>query len=160
MPEICEFNYDSPLGNLTITCSDAGCERIAFASRTEERGSFNKSAEAIKCWLDEYFAGNKPRSSIPPLCLKGTEFQKKVWEQLLAIPYGETTIYSRISEALTGKKNSSRAVGGAIGANPVAIIIPCHRVLAKNGLGGYAWGVGIKEKLLAFEKKDKTRNKL
>lgn len=156
MTEICEFNYNSPIGNLIIKCSDKGCEKIAFAPRGEERGSFNTIAGAIKNWLDDYFAGNKPSVSGLNLALKGTDFQKKVWDQLLTIPYGETTVYSRISETVVGDKNSSRAVGGAIGANPVAIIVPCHRVVAKNGLGGYAWGIGIKEKLLAFEKKGKS----
>ncbi|MDE5832175.1 MAG: methylated-DNA--[protein]-cysteine S-methyltransferase [Desulfovibrio sp.] len=143
-------NYASPFGNLVISFKEENCVRIEFASlqgaKTLEDG--NK----LKNWLDEYFSGNRPDPAIAPIALRGTDFQNKVWEAMLRIPYGETTTYSDISLELTGKTHSARAVGQGVGANPLAILIPCHRVLARNGPGGYAWGVEIKKKLLEHER--------
>ena len=114
---------------------------------------FEKSIE----WLDIYFSGRDPGFS-PPLCLKGTDFQNKVWNILLKIPYGKTVTYGQIAEIMvkTGwmVKVSARAVGGAVGRNPVSIIVPCHRVIGADGsLTGYAGGVERKKKLLALEMK-------
>ena len=101
-------------------------------------------------WLDCFFAGRDPGFT-PRLCLRGTDFQKRVWEILLSIPYGRTMTYGEIA-ALMGPRVSPRAVGGAAGRNPVAIIIPCHRVTGKNGsLTGYAWGLPRKRRLLELE---------
>lgn len=100
--------------------------------------------------LEEYFAGLRASFSLP-LNPKGTTFQKKVWQQLEAIPYGQTRTYGQIAAAV-GQPTASRAVGGANHNNPIAIVIPCHRVIGANGkLTGYAGGLDIKEKLLRLE---------
>ena len=100
--------------------------------------------------LDEYFTGQRAAFSLP-VAPKGTAFQKAVWQQLEAIPYGETRTYGQIAAAV-GNPKASRAVGGANHNNPVAIIIPCHRVIGANGaMTGYAGGVDLKETLLRLE---------
>lgn len=100
--------------------------------------------------LSEYFDGARSSFSLP-LAPRGTVFQQAVWKQLEAIPYGETRTYGQIAAAL-GKPTASRAVGGANHNNPIAIVIPCHRVIGANGkLTGYAGGLEIKEKLLRLE---------
>lgn len=102
--------------------------------------------------LDEYFAGKRFNFDIP-LKQDGTAFQQKAWNFLKTIPYGETVSYKTEAEAV-GNPKSSRAIGSANGANNIAIIIPCHRVINANGkLGGYAYGIDVKEKLLDMEKK-------
>jgi len=89
------------------------------------------------------------------LHIKGTEFQLSVWNELLKIPYGTLTTYGDIAKKI-GRPGSSRAVGSAIGQNPIAYIIPCHRVIKKNGaIGGYRWGLPLKEKLIEYEFKNK-----
>ena len=108
---------------------------------------------SLKNWLEDYFARKKPESGIP-LAPLGTEFQQKVWEILLAIPYGKTTTYGAIAAKLsvTGSKASAQAVGGAVGHNPVSLLIPCHRVLGADGsLTGYAGGIEKKRALLELE---------
>ena len=100
--------------------------------------------------LEEYFQ-NKRKKFNTPLDIRGTEFQKKVWNELLKIPYGKIVSYKTISQRL-GDEKSIRAVGRANGANPIPVIIPCHRVINSDGsLGGYSGGLGIKEKLLRLE---------
>ena len=112
---------------------------------------FNKT----KKWLDIYFEGRNPNFKIP-LKLEGTAFRKKVWEILMDIPYGTITTYGAIAKQLEKKyhrKVSARAVGGAVGHNPISIIVPCHRVIGKDGtLTGYAGGLDNKIKLLKLEK--------
>lgn len=108
-----------------------------------------------KKWLDLYFSGEDPNFT-PKLKLEGTEFRKDVWKILLEIPYGETLTYKDIAEKLmaSGKyeRMSSQAVGGAVGHNPISIIIPCHRVVGTSGsLTGYAGGLARKVKLLELE---------
>lgn len=101
--------------------------------------------------LEEYFAGIRAGFSLPLAPPEGTAFQKAVWEQLEAIPYGETRTYGQIAAAV-GNPNASRAVGGANHNNPIAIVIPCHRVIGANGkLTGYAGGIDLKEALLRIE---------
>lgn len=100
-------------------------------------------------------AGSTPlldfESPAPPLLLRGTAFQRSVWAALLEIPFGTTTTYSALATRL-GKPGAARAVGSAVGANPVAVFVPCHRVLAqRGGLGGYAWGLARKQSLLDAE---------
>ena len=120
-----------------------------------------KETSAIKeakRWLDIYFSGKNP-GYIPAINPKGTEFQKLVWKILLGIPYGKTTTYGEIAGKIAEIKNISRmsaqAVGGAVGKNPIAIIIPCHRVVGKNGkLTGYRYGMDKKIALLAHEGAD------
>ena len=103
--------------------------------------------------LEEYLKGVRKDFTIYGLtCLKGTDFQKRVWQELLNIPYGQTKTYKEIAKAI-GNEKAVRAVATAIGKNPLMIIIPCHRVIGSDGkLRGYAYGVGVKEKLLSLEK--------
>lgn len=102
--------------------------------------------------LGEYFRGERKEFSLP-IFYEGTAFQKKVWQALQKIPYGETKSYQEIAKAL-GNKNSVRAVGGANHNNPISIIVPCHRVIGKNGsLVGYGGGLDVKEYLLDLEEK-------
>ena len=112
---------------------------------------------ALRRWLDEYFAGAAPRPDFA-LTAQGTAFQKAVWDLLLHIPYGETTTYGELSKQLAALCNlpsmSAQAVGGAVGHNPISLLIPCHRVVGSTGkLTGYAGGLDKKEALLRLEKK-------
>ena len=107
-------------------------------------------------WLTDYFKGKVP-SFTPPLAPEGTPFQQAVWQELQAIPYGETRTYGELARALAPKlgkpRLSAQAIGRAVAANPIALIIPCHRVIGANGtLTGYRWGLERKANLLAFEK--------
>ena len=106
-------------------------------------------------WLDIYFKGERP-DFMPPLKPVGSDFQKDVWNILLTIPYGKTMTYGEVASIVAAKRNiprmSAQAVGGAIGSNPIAIIVPCHRVIGANGkLTGYAAGLYKKQKLLEIE---------
>ncbi|MDR2618118.1 MAG: methylated-DNA--[protein]-cysteine S-methyltransferase [Treponema sp.] len=117
---------------------------------------------AVKKWLDRYFAGKKPAISELPLAPIGGAFRQAVWGILREIPYGEVITYGDISKKVAVKMNketmSSQAVGGAVGHNPISIIIPCHRVVGSNGsLTGYAGGLGVKVKLLELEGADMSR---
>jgi len=118
--------------------------------------------EKTKKWLDRYFAGDNPAISELRLAPNGSEFRKEVWNILREIPYGKVITYGNIAKELAVKRNvknmSSQAVGGAVGHNPISIIIPCHRVVGSNGnLTGYAGGIDIKVKLLEHEGADMTR---
>lgn len=117
---------------------------------------------AAKGWLHRYFAGEKPAISALSLAPQGSEFRQAVWALLCQIPYGQVTTYGKIAKEIatrTGKKNmSAQAIGGAVGHNPISIIIPCHRVVGSNGnLTGYAGGVDIKVWLLKHEGADMSR---
>ncbi|GHU68496.1 methylated-DNA--protein-cysteine methyltransferase [Clostridia bacterium] len=118
--------------------------------------------QAARDWLSRYFDGGKPDISELPLAPFGGEFRQEVWAVLRGIPYGETLTYGDIARALaakTGKTHmSAQAVGGAVGHNPISIIIPCHRVVGTNGsLTGYAGGIDKKVKLLEHEGTDLSR---
>ena len=108
-----------------------------------------------RAWLDRYFAGERPQTSELPLAPFGAEYRQRVWRVLLGIPYGQTRTYgevARLLESATGTRTSARAVGTAVGRNPISIIIPCHRVVGADGsLTGYAGGVDKKALLLAHE---------
>ena len=104
----------------------------------------------VRKWLDDYFAGKRP-CNVPRLNPPGTEFQHRVWQSLFTIFYGQTKTYGEIARMVGCK--SARAVGQVIGRNPIALIIPCHRVIGANGsLGGYAYGLDRKKQLLELEK--------
>ena len=108
-------------------------------------------------WLDDYFSGQAPGFT-PPLLPRGTRFQMEVWDALTVIPYGQTTTYGAVAAELARRKGvpavSARAVGVAVGRNPISLIIPCHRVIGADGsLTGYAGGLERKEKLLALEQR-------
>lgn len=112
--------------------------------------------EQARAWLDRYFAGEAPDPRELPLSARATEFQARVREAMLDIPYGQTTTYGAIAkrlEAETGRRQSARAVGGAVGHNPLCLIVPCHRVVGSNGnLTGFGGGIDTKVTLLEHEK--------
>ena len=122
-----------------------------------------KIFKLTETWLDKYFSGEDP-GFIPQVKVSGSEFRKDVWDVLLKIPYGETSTYKEVGEELlvSGKyeRVSNQAVGGAVGHNPISLIIPCHRVIGSDGsLRGYAGGVDVKKKLLEFEGEQKKVKK-
>ena len=148
--DYCE--YPSPVGTLYLTADEGGLTGIWM--HPEKTIVFPVLSQA-KVWLDSYFSG-KPTDISFPLNPHGTVFQKQVWDILLTIPYGQTTTYGAIAREMAvraGKqKMSAQAVGQAVGANPISILIPCHRVVgAKGKLTGYAGGLDKKEWLLRHE---------
>ena len=160
----CIDYYSSPLGRM-ILASDGekltglwldGQKRFVSSSKESPiRKPLPIFEETIR-WLDIYFNGGIP-DFIPPLSLLGTPFQKEVWEILLTIPYGKTMTYGEIAKMLADRRGlprmSAQAVGGAIGRNPISIIVPCHRVLGSNGeLTGYDGGIDKKAWLLELER--------
>lgn len=160
-------HYQSPLGKMLLSADDIGLtglwfEKQKYYAKSLDKGHQEKETSLIKqvkTWLDIYFSGVKPNFKIPLHCI-GTEFQKEVWEILCKIPYGETITYGEIAKQLATKRGlarmSAQAVGGAVGHNKIAIIIPCHRVIgAKGNLTGYAAGIDKKIKLLNLEKGEK-----
>ena len=143
------LEYDSPVGRLFLASDGSSLKVLGFGNATGETGN-DPVLEMAKNWLDDYFQG-RFREMWFPLAPEGTAFQKKVWQLLLEIPYGETVSYGDLARKL-GKTMSAQAVGQAVGKNPIAILIPCHRVVgAKGQLTGYAWGVEKKKWLLDLE---------
>jgi methylated-DNA-[protein]-cysteine S-methyltransferase len=139
---------------LRLTAGDAGIRAIEFEPFAESRAAPNAGnpllAEAVR-QLQAYFAGQL-RDFELPLDLAGTEFQRRVWLELTRIPYGETRTYQEMARAI-GSPKAVRAVGAANGANPVAIVVPCHRVIGANGkLVGYGGGLPLKRRLLTLER--------
>ena len=151
--------YCSPVGVLHLTSDgtaltglwmEAQNPGLSAALYPGDLSIFNSA----KCWLDDYFAGT-PREVDFPLSPAGTAFQRRVWELLLTISYGQTTTYGAIAKQL-GENMSAQAVGQAVGRNPISIIIPCHRVVgAKGQLIGYAGGPEAKKWLLRHEEESK-----
>lgn len=160
--------YDSPLGKIVLTCDEEGLTGLWFENeweRSRRDGDYEEvphphHASAMR-WLDDYFARKDP-GFLPPLHLTGTPFQNDVWEELLKIPYGQTTSYGSVAKAVAQKENlpsmSAQAVGGAVGRNKIVIIVPCHRVIGADGnLTGYRGGLEKKIALLALEGADLVR---
>jgi len=145
--------YASPIGPLEVEGTEAGILRIEFSDRrTLPAGPPAACLKECLCQLDEYFQGTR-RSFSVKLDLRGTPFQKRVWSELLKVPFGRTVSYRDIAAALDNPR-ATRAVGGANHRNPVSIIVPCHRVVGANGsLTGYGGGLHRKEWLLAHEQK-------
>lgn len=162
-------SYDSPVGEL-LFCSDSkGVAALWFAGRDKSYDDFARNGRfaagghnaAAKTWLDEYFSGHNP-GFIPPLSLHGSGFSIKIWEMLLDIQFGTLTTYGELARMYAAKEGlahmSAQAIGGAVGRNPVCIIIPCHRVVgAGNCLTGYREGLDRKAALLSFEGIDVSR---
>lgn len=149
----------SPVGKLKLVASDKGLVAILWEKDSPRRVRLNEPVEnkehpvliETERQLGEYFAGKRKEFSIA-LDMRGTRFQKNVWEALLAIPFGETRSYGQLAKQL-GNPRASRAVGTANGRNPVSIIVPCHRVIGSSGkLTGFAGGLGTKAHLLGLEK--------
>lgn len=149
--------YASPLGEMLLAADDIGLTGAWFTG--QKHFARGLSADAIEqitpiltaaaSWLDDYFGGEDPAFT-PPLHLMGTPFQQRVWDELQSIPYGEVRTYGMLAARLG--VNSAQAVGGAVGRNPVSIIVPCHRVVGADGsLTGYAGGVAKKVFLLQLE---------
>lgn len=162
--------YRSPIGALTLA-SDGACLIGLWIEGQKYYGSafpkplFQNDDAApfplIKQWLSDYFAGARIEPSDLPLRLIGGEFRQNVWNALRGIPYGETTTYGEIAKIIAanmGRESmSSQAIGGAVGHNPISIVIPCHRVIGANGsVTGYAGGIAVKTRLLALEGADMT----
>ena len=157
--ETLQFVHESsPVGPLFLAASEKGLVRLEFESRVQGLNSrkieLRESRDALAPYLQElkqYFAGERRQFSIP-LDLRGTEFQLKCWGALLKIPYGETRSYRDLAKAI-GHPQAFRAVGMSNNRNPIAIIVPCHRVIAADGsLCGYGGGLDIKRKLLELER--------
>jgi len=148
----------SQLGPIEINMSNNGIASVSFIEHIPENHIAPASLSDCLSQLDEYFSGKRKEFSLP-LAPEGTSFQKQVWQELQTIPFGEKRSYLDIALKL-GDKNVTRAIGAANGKNPLAIIIPCHRVIGENGkLTGYAGGLWRKEWLLDFESK-KRQEKL
>lgn len=165
--------YPSPVGLLTLACDLSGSKLVGLwlegqkyhgstivEGMTEECGMpvFDRTRD----WLDRYFDGKKPGTGELPLAPAGSEFRQEVWRILCEIPYGEVITYGDIAKKMAvrlGRASmSGQAVGGAVGHNPISIIIPCHRVVGANGsLTGYAGGLPAKIKLLELEGVDMSR---
>lgn len=147
------INYRSPLGNIIIEADEGGITKVKFSEDpVTEAEANNLFIQQGIIWLDQYFAGQEPLE-LPPLHLIGTQFQKRVWHQLQKVPYGTTVTYSQLAQGLG---SSPRAVGRAVGRNPILLMIPCHRVMGKDGsLTGYSGGIERKKWLLAFEGQQK-----
>lgn len=157
--------YETPIiGTLTLSSdgtSITGCwfENDRYfgygVNETVERKDDLAVFDQARSWLDRYFAGDAPNPRELPLAARATAFQQQVREAMLDIPYGQTTTYGAIAKRIeekTGKRQSARAVGGAVGHNPLCLIVPCHRVVGSNGsLTGFGGGIDMKVKLLEHE---------
>ena len=150
--------YSSPLGPIVIESDGKAITSLRFSNEQASAAPKEASketattipiiAETIQ-WLDDYFAGKRP-CNVPRLNPQGTDFQKRVWQALFSIWYGQIKTYEEIAQIVDCR--SAQAVGQAVGANPIALIIPCHRVIAAHGkIGGYEYGTEIKKKLLELE---------
>lgn len=156
-------HYASPLGGVTLASDGEALTGLWFDGQKYYAASLSARHaekalpvfdEAAR-WLDLYFSGHDPGFT-PPLNLRGTAFRRAVWELLLTIPFGHTMTYGQIAETLAARaglsRMSARAVGGAVGHNPVSLIVPCHRVVGADGsLTGYAGGLERKRRLLLLE---------
>ena len=157
--------YSSPIGELTIVSDKENIIGLWIENQKYFKSTINEKMiednnlpilKKTKNWLDRYFNGDKPQINELPLKPKGTKFRLLVWQILTEIPYGEVITYQDISKKICKimkkEKMSSQAIGGAVGHNPISIIIPCHRVIGTDGtLKGYAGGLDKKEKLLKLE---------
>lgn len=151
--------YSSPLGILTLTASEEGLTGLYLREPSEQERSLPGGCphlEEAARWLNRYFEGLAPSPGELTLTPKGSDFQKLIWSLLIKIPYGKTSTYGALAReaasVMNKEKMSAQAVGGAVGRNPISIIVPCHRVTAAGGkLGGYEWGEDAKKWLLRHE---------
>ena len=165
--------YPSPLGTIVMESDGEVLTALRFGAEQVDMQSGNSGNETaphsmptqaiavfdeVRRWLDEYFSGKRTENAVMgtkkdgriAVRPKGTAFQQRVWQALLNIPYGKTVSYGELARMVGCK--SAQAVGQAVGANPVALLIPCHRVIAAHGqIGGYAYGIEIKKRLLELE---------
>ena len=164
------MHYDSPLGKILLAADEEGLTGLWFETQKyfaaklppeHEEGTIPVLGDACR-WLDVYFSGREPDFT-PKLHLIGSDFRQAVWALLLQIPYGQTTTYGALAKQLAeingGKRVSAQAVGGAVGHNPVSIIVPCHRVVGSDGsLTGYAGGIEKKIRLLTLENAEAAKS--
>ena len=160
------YKYNSPLGTITLASNGEALTGLWFDGQKYFGDTLSKEYktqnllifnETIK-WLDIYFSGKNPDFT-PKMFIDASHFRRSVWEMLLAIPYGKIMTYGAIANKIAKQKGfkimSAQAVGGAVEHNPISIIVPCHRVIGKNGsLTGYAGGIERKIKLLELERVD------
>ena len=146
--------YATEIGNILIAQEGEQITNLCMEGSLDVTGMTRGQTPLLKQAADllqAYLAGEQDAFAGLPLAPKGTDFQKRVWQALLEIPYGQTISYKQLAEAI-GKPTASRAVGNANGKNPIFIIIPCHRVIGANGsLTGFAYGVELKKRLLSIE---------
>lgn len=153
----------SPIGNILLAADEIGLTGLWFDGQKYFAHNLDPAHEekalpvfkSVRKWLDIYFAGQEP-DFIPPVHLIGTPFQISIWKLLRQIPYGQTATYGELARKIAEEKGlthmSAQAVGGAVGHNPISIIVPCHRVAGSDGsLTGYAGGVDKKKYLLSLE---------
>ena len=155
-------HYESPLGKMLLSADEAGLTGLWFEGQKyfalhldpEQEEREIPVFEKTKQWLELYFSGKEPEFTVP-LHFIGTEFQKAVWEILCTIPYGQTMTYGEIAGQMAVRQGvprmSAQAVGGAVGHNRISVIVPCHRVVGRAGLTGYAGGLDKKRALLELE---------
>lgn len=159
-------HYNSVLGGITLASDGEAINGLWFDGQKYYASTLDREHSEMNLpvfeesdrWLDIFFSGKEP-DFMPPLSLKGTPFRRVVWETLLSIPYGQTMSYGEIADRIAVSRGlarmSAQAVGGAVGHNPISIMIPCHRVVGSGGnLTGYAGGTGRKMKLLTLEQAD------
>lgn len=156
-------NYDSPLGNILLLASDEALMGLWLPGQEADRERLTQAArrdhalmlERGCAWLDRYFCGLRPTPQEIPLDPPGSDFRRQVWKRLCRIPYGTLETYGQIAREMadeSGGKMSAQAVGGAVGHNPISLIIPCHRVIgAKGNLVGYGGGLALKKRILKYE---------
>lgn len=145
-----KYYYNSPIGIMEIICTENTLYSLKIIDKFDVSDKETDFSRNIKTQLEEYFLGKRKNFDIN-INIQGTDFQKQVWQELQKIPFGKTQSYSEIAQ-LVGRKNAQRAVGSACNKNPIMIIIPCHRIISKNGnIGGFAYGNFIKQKLLELE---------
>ena len=163
--------YLSPICTITLACDGDNLIGLWMEGQRFHGGSVPESMiekedipifDAAKAWLDRYFAGERPATTELPLAPMGGEFRQGVWDILCQIPYGQVITYGDIAKQMAEKMNkkcmSSQAIGGAVGHNPISIIIPCHRVVgAKGNLTGFGGGISRKIQLLEHEGVDMSR---
>ena len=161
-------NYPSPIGNLTLISDGTNLthvilEKESYYQNIKKEAKTNDNLEIFKqtkIWLDKYFNKEKPNIDNLKLKLEGTPFQIKIWNALKTISYGQTVTYGFVAQKINSK-TSARAVGGAIGHNPIPIVIPCHRVVGtNNNLTGFTGGIDVKIKLLKLEGINTTKYKI
>ena len=159
-PVIMQTEHASPLGPMLLAATEDGLAGVWFVgqrhmpdSRPWQHRTTHPMLDAARQQLDDYFAGHRQAFELPLDIVQGTDFQRRVWHALQAIPFGATTRYGALAHGMNAPQ-AVRAVGVAIGRNPLSIVIPCHRVLGANGaLTGYAGGLDRKLALLELERR-------
>lgn len=150
MEDLAHISIESPFGAISAQASARGIRTLTFVQASESLAVMNEHLEALLKQLTAYFAGTLHSFDVA-LDLEGTAWQRRVWRELTNIPCGTTISYGELARRL-GNSNAARAAGLANGANPIAVVVPCHRVIASDGtLGGYSGGLDLKRQLLDHE---------